>query len=155
MCEIDERIERLTRWNNGRLELGGQFNTDLLTLRNAYQEQVERCRTAALILQQRDKQIAAYAAEIERLKEREAELKRGLCKNNTEFQLAFLDAYLDKFRGLTTSLTAADALDKAAIDVVRLRESTGGNSFANFYCAVNRLRMASDDYTATRPEADI
>lgn len=53
-----------------------------------------------------------------------AELKRGLVNNNSDFQLAFLDAYLDHFKALRTEVGTqkfrADGADDDLKDAIAL-----------------------------------
>ncbi len=53
-------------------------------------------------------QLAAERQKREQAERQLAELKRGLRNNNTDFELAFLDAYLDEFKTLRQLLSLAD-----------------------------------------------
>lgn len=68
--------------------------------------------------------LAAYTAHLREQLDETAyqlkELKRGLRNNNTDFELAFLDAYLDRFRALTGQSATASA------ENARLREERDG-----------------------------
>lgn len=81
-----------------------------------------------------------------------AELKRGLVNNNTDFQLAFLDAYLENFRSLRADLAEAlgtadgyrEACDRAETHLAEARAEVEKWRRVCCGCDMGRLRAIEE-----------
>lgn len=87
------------------------------------------------------------ADEIERLRAQLAELKRGLTANNSDSQMAFLDAHLDHYKTLRNQLAEAQRLLQDVREWHRCPWKHG--------CAVEVLDLQSHAAWIARLEASV